>query len=344
MERTFFMICGIIILVLHVGCATSVPVNVSINGLYFSDVGCDATKWRAGWDWPGVFAGEFEFRIVGINTTIDIKRDTQEIKSTNEFNIPLSDVKYLNINETVISGWPAVLGILEKKNGEHELVAFVYVNGVRIRIEPDVAVNKEKYNYTTFQESVNRIKITLDPNSNLSTGLGLSDQGSRLSMIPYNVSLNGLYIEPGDFAEPIQRSYWLSEELYLDPLLINLELQNKEYHSWDDVDWSTLNETTISGWPAAIGVVNTSKEYVSGSVPLGAPLPEIQTDAIIKVGRLKLRVHHVVHLNLVNGIYKNSVDPEELANKMRRIKITLAPGAEEIWNTLLERCYHGDCL
>lgn len=340
------MICGIIILVLHVGCATSIPVNVSINGLYFSDVGCDATKWRAGWDWPGVFAGEFEFRIVGINTTIDIKRDTQEIKSTNEFNIPLSDVKYLNINETVISGWPAVLGILEKKNGERELVAFVYVDGVRIRIEPDVsinAINKGKYNYTTFQESVTRIKITLDPNSNLSTGLGPSDQGSRLSMIPYNVSLNGLYIEPGDFAEPIQSSYWLSEKLNLDPLLINLELQNKEYHSWDDVDWSTLNETTISGWPAAIGVVNTSKEYVSGSVPLGAPLPEIQTNAIIKVGRLKLRARHLVHLNLVNGIYKNSVDPEELANKMRSIKITLAPGAEEIWNAILERCYRGDC-
>ena len=88
MERKFFVICGIIVLALHVGCATSVPINVSIDGLYFSDIGCDATKCHVGWEAmarPHFSVGEFGFDIEDINTTMDIERDTQEIKSSNEF-------------------------------------------------------------------------------------------------------------------------------------------------------------------------------------------------------------------------------------------------------------------
>ena len=169
------------------------------------------------------------------------------------------------------------------------------------------------------------------------------------NMILINVSRGGLYIAPGQFsigqgpdglyASPVD---WYDDKLgvgNLEMMFLKNDskgwaaakteltaLMKSEVSSPSDITYLNVSVTMIGGWPAVVGVMNSSRHYTSGR----SDLPLIDLKALIYVRNQKILAKINEVLDPARQYEQmGEIRPSEktVLDKMRSIKITLAPGA-----------------
>lgn len=346
-----FMI-ALVLLAGTLNCQSMAPeANISINGLYFSDIGC--TKCDPGLDltliYPTIYAGVFEFRLEGNhqNKTEDI----ESIKNSHIFNHPLSEIEYHNISQTEISGWPAIVGVVTDKNcyGDNtSAIGFIYVGNTTIGFDT------EPFGLNELSGFLQRIKITSGDMRNMSWEPG---DGYWPKVIPNELSKNGLHISPGQLSDSgIGCTRWLGNELSLfcaqPDLTITILPDYYGKDTEDDITELTLlttkgisdlsitsfniTETKLSGWPAVVAILNSTERYASG---VSDP-PEIRVNAIIHIKNLTMLAETgaVWEKALGESIAPGSggevipgIQPDEIYKKLQSIRIAIEPGSEQMW-------------
>jgi hypothetical protein len=134
-----------ILLICIVSQVTPAYAEVCENGLCIKDTS-GSGDWQLNGDWMED-GGGITYKILGYDD--NRSADIDKIRHDTHFDIPVSTVYSYNINETTISGWPAVLGVI---NGY--MKGYIYVSDYKIGITGDV-------------RELSRITITAEPGLNL---------------------------------------------------------------------------------------------------------------------------------------------------------------------------------
>jgi len=345
-----FMI-ALVLLAGTLSCQSMTPEgNISINGLYFSDIGC--TKCDSSLDLtgitPSIHAGLFEF---SLENDQNKPEDTETIKNSNIFNHPLSEIDYYNISQTEISGWPAIVGVVTHKgvSGDNtDAIGFIYAGNMTI------GFSSQAFGLNELPGFLQRIKITLGDMRNMSWESGDSYWPK---VIPNELSKNGLHIFPGQLSDSgIGCTRWLGNELSLFCAQPDLTITVlPDYYGKDTEDdinkltrlttngisdlsitYFNITETKLSGWPAVVAILNSTERYASG---VSDP-PRIRVNAIIHIKNLTILAETGAVWEKVLGesIAPGSggevipgIQPEEIYKKLQSIRITIEPGSEQMW-------------
>jgi hypothetical protein len=305
--------------------------NVSINGLYFSDTGCTICK--SGLDAtmlnPIIYMGMFEFRVYGEEH--DRNKDVMQIKQSGLFNKPIDEITYYNISHTEIDGWPALVGVVERKvlaGNNTDARGFIYVDNLTIEFGIIRSFNLEE-----LPELLGRIKITQADTKNMSWNYIDSIGASKI--IPKEVSRNGLHVYLGRLSNPEGGGVrWSEKELVVSccepDLTMTVKYPGRPVNLDEDkarltklitrgisnssITYFNITEMEVGGWPALVAVVNSEVRYISGS----SEPPESRAMAFVYVGNLTVQI-------------------QSDRGNLRNVKLTIEPGAEQRWIQELSR-------
>ena len=118
------------------------PVHADVceNGLCIEDTSSGNSGWSLHGDWIHA-GGIFTFGILGYDN--NRSADIDKIKYDGHFDIPISKVKYYNISETTINGWPAVVGyidtygVLDSYQPTTTIKGYIYIRDYKIGFTGD---------------------------------------------------------------------------------------------------------------------------------------------------------------------------------------------------------------
>lgn len=355
---------GIFFLIGISGCSKIEPINVSVNGLYFSDTGCNVTDGFGEIDFtqlnPSITAGDFDFNIV--DGSPDMMEDIENIRSDDAWNVPIENVNYSNITETKIDGWPAIVGVIEVVDPSdyraHSVVTgYIYLGDKKIKFYTN------KFRPDDVSNALNRIKITSsDGIYNFSQSIEHNGVGG-INIVPANLSIMGIYIEPGEFSKidvghslEANQAEWRENVFHTHDLTIGISgirqdpidiekdkqglLRLITGGTNSSIVYLNINETKLNGWPALVAVMNRTTLYASGR----SDPPEITINALVYVDGLRFLIESsdVWHKDYMGEGIVPGMQPNDLYKKLQSIKITLEPGAESLWRVYLTKCYeHG---
>ena len=324
--------------------------NVSINGLYFSDTGC--SKCSSGFDLtmlnPTIYVGMFEFHIS--KEEHDKNDDVMRIQKSGLFDKRLDEITYYNISHTEISGWPALVGVVEHKNpfgNNTDAIGFIYVDNLTIKFDI-----MRSFNLADLPKILDRIEITRADTKNMSWEID-----TIAKIIPNEVSRNGLHVYPGQLSNSWGGcARWSDKELTLfcgqPDLTMTVKYPGRAIDLDEDkarltelitkgisnssITYFNVTETELGGWPAVVAIMNSTVNYISG---ISDP-PLIRVMARVYVGNLTILMQSDTVWEQLTWDDDRIIlgdQPEEVYEKLKSIKITIEPGAEQEWMRELSR-------
>ncbi len=154
------------------------PVHADVceNGLCIEDTSSGNSGWSLHGDWIHA-GGIFTFGILGYDN--NRSADIDKIKYDGHFDIPISKVKYYNISETTINGWPAVVGyivtygVLDSYQPTTTIKGYIYIRDYKIGFTGDCggyllpSHGGSRLDSCNVSELLRHITITVEPGLDL---------------------------------------------------------------------------------------------------------------------------------------------------------------------------------